>query len=53
MNRRDYIAHIALRDTARMDRSHAHAVAVPVYRPRRKRAPLAHRIASAVRSLFV
>lgn len=33
MNRRDYQAYAALRDTARMDRNRAYAVAVPIHKP--------------------
>lgn len=33
MNRRDYQAYAALRDTARMDRNRAYSVAVPIHKP--------------------
>lgn len=54
MNRRDYAAHIALRDTMRYDRGLSLAPAVVIHKPRRKQhKPLRSRIANAVRALFV
>ena len=51
MNRRDYAAHVALRDTCRMDRGLRYAPLVPLHKPR-KVSPL-RRLLRAVAGLFV
>jgi hypothetical protein len=48
MNRRDYMAHVALRDTARMDRSHAYAPAVVIHKPQPKPVPFWAPVAAAM-----
>ena len=51
MNRRDYAAYVALRDTCRMDRGLRHAPLVPIHKPRH--VSLLRRLMRSVARLFV